>query len=364
VISTSDLTVRLVRPRQLTVAERELWWQLQAAEPEIDGPFFCLEFIEAVAATRGTTEVAVIERDGQTVGFFPFQRSHGNVGRPVLSRLSEFQGLVAGRDLAIDAMELLRQCGLVAWHFDHLVAAQACFKPYHWNPVPSPYMDLSSGYDAYQAGRREAGSQLLINVARKSRKIERELGPLRFEYQSRDPAVFQTLVEWKSQQHERTQRFRVLDTPWLIDFLEALWRIETPRFAGVLSALYAGDTLTAVHFGPASATSLHLWFPAFNPEHGRYSPGLILLAEMARTAAGRGLRRLDLGKGPERYKVEFASGAAILAEGSLDTRMLHRWARHSWHRTKQWMRTAPAGSLLARPLEWSRRWRQQRGFKQ
>ncbi len=363
-IAGADLAVRLTRPDQLSVAEQDLWSRLQPADPELDGPFFCLELIQAVGRVRPDLEVAVIERGGEVLGFFPFQRGAGNVGRPALSRLSEFQGFIMPRGVSFDAADLLRQCRLVAWHFDHLVASQLPLQPYHWSVTGSPVMDLSRGYQAYESQRRQAGSSLLASLGRKSRKCAREVGPLRFEFHSRDPAVFRALIDWKTRQHEQTNRFRVLDTPWLIELLEDLQRVESPRFSAVLSALYAGDRLLAVHYGLSSPASVHIWFPAFHPDYSRYSPGLLLFVELAKAAADRGIRRVDLGKGPERYKIEFMTGAATIAEGSFDTRPAHRWARLVWHRANRWLTASPNRAVLALPLEWSRRWRQRRAFGQ
>lgn len=357
------MNVRLARPHELSAEERDLWHQLQDSNPDLDSPFFCLEWIDAVAGVRPNLEVAVLEQSGEIVGFFPFQRGGGGeVGRPAPNRLSEFHGLIARPGLSFDAAAMLRQCRLLAWHFDHLIASQAPFQPHHWSRATSPYMDLSQGFEAYVAARRESGSSLPTEVARKSRKLGREVGPLRFELHAREDDVFRALLDWKTEQHGRTRRLEVLQTPWLIQLLETLRRIDTPRFSGRLSALYAGDHLVAVHLGLASAKSLHVWFPAFSLEYARFSPGIILLMEMARVAAAGGVRRIDLGKGPERYKGEFMTGTTEIAEGSVDLRVAHRTARRAWHGTKRWILASPRRAALARPLEWSRRWRQRRAF--
>ena len=59
------------------------------------------------------------------VGFFPFQRGKGKVGWPVGYRLNDFQAGIFDSQLDVDARQLLRQCGLTRWHFDHLVADQS-----------------------------------------------------------------------------------------------------------------------------------------------------------------------------------------------------------------------------------------------
>jgi CelD/BcsL family acetyltransferase involved in cellulose biosynthesis len=117
-------------------------------------------------------------------------------------------------------------------------------------------------------------------------------------------------------------------------------------FQGVMSALYAGDELLAAHLGMASERVLHFWLPAYNRAYGRFSPGSILLLELARAAAATGWTRIDLGKGPEHYKSRFRSGAFSVAEGSVDPRPLHRVVRRAWTQGRQRIRS----SRLAGPV--------------
>ena len=103
-----------------------------------------------------------------------------------------------------------------------------------------------------------------------------------------------------------------------MDALNTIRSIENDHFAGMLSSVYAGDRLAAVHFGMRSHAVWHWWFPTYDLDLDKYSPGLILLLELARQAPGLGLIRLDLGRGHARYKTAFASGATPLIEGSIE----------------------------------------------
>src|SRR5262249_27191551 len=165
----------------LTPAQVEAWSHLQRADPAVDSPFFRPEYTRAVAAVRGDVRVAVLEEGGETAGFFPFQRGLWGSGKPIGSRLTDFQGGVTRPGLAWGAAELVGGCGLATWDFDHLVASQQPFQPYQYRVDDSPYMDLSGGFAAYQAEREHAGSLLVAQTERKKRKLEREVGPLRFE---------------------------------------------------------------------------------------------------------------------------------------------------------------------------------------
>jgi CelD/BcsL family acetyltransferase involved in cellulose biosynthesis len=112
-----------------------------------------------------------------------------------------------------------------------------------------------------------------------------------------------------------------------------------------MSALYAADELVAVHLGMQTPQVLHCWFPTYRRDMGKYSPGLILLVRLAECAAAAGIQRIDLGKGPERYKYRFASGSSMVAQGAVDCRFAIRVARRSWRNMKQVL----GSSLLARP---------------
>jgi CelD/BcsL family acetyltransferase involved in cellulose biosynthesis len=90
------------------------------------------------------------------------------------------------------------------------------------------------------------------------------------------------------------------------------------RPQGIVSSLYFGDRLAAVHFGFSSGNILHWWFPAYDTALGKYSPGMILLLETIRAAYGSGIARIQLGKGEERYKLSFMTGSRVLNESTID----------------------------------------------
>ena len=72
-----------------------------------------------------------------------------------------------------------------------------------------------------------------------------------------------------------------------------------------------------MHLGLGGLTSLSWWFPAYDPELGPYSPGLVLLLDLAEFAAERGLAMVDLGRGEHGYKLRVATGEYTVAEGEV-----------------------------------------------
>lgn len=127
---TSDVTLTVYRPGELTAADRAAWTALQAkahlhGSPELANPFLSPEFTLAVGRCRRGVRIAVLREGGEPAAFFPFQRSAAGVGRAIGLGVSDCQGLVHRPGFAWDARELLRACGLSVWEFDHLVGARS-----------------------------------------------------------------------------------------------------------------------------------------------------------------------------------------------------------------------------------------------
>ena len=181
------MKIHLIAGKNLSAEDCLLWSQFQQADVALHSPYFRPEFVMNVAAVRTDVEVAVLEEDGQTVGFFPFQRGSWNVARPVAAGLSDFQAVVERPRVSEvtsrgwTGAELIRGCGLAAWHFDHLLASQQTFGSFHRLEAASPYVDLSRGFDAYCAEQQQAGTRAVSKIQQSVRRAEKQLGPMRFE---------------------------------------------------------------------------------------------------------------------------------------------------------------------------------------
>lgn len=345
------MKIKVIKAKRLTPDHLSAWSDVQRDNPTVDNPFFRPEFISAVATLRDDIEVAVMEEHGEYVGFLPFQRDRRNIGRAAAWRLSELHGLVIGRDVEWDALQLLSETGLSNWNFMCVPAAQKPFQPYHFCQRDFPYMDLNQGFEVYRKERRQAGSVLISQALRKARKIEREMGPLRFVAHTTDRNAFAALMAWKSAQYKRLGIIDLFSLKWVVEVLEMIRLMETEFFSGMLSALYLGDRIIAVHLGIRSKDVLGWWYPAFDQTYEKYSPGLIFLTKLAEAAPGMGIKRIDLGPGPEQYKSSFKSGAFPVAEGSLNRRPVNRMFRRRLMHTREWVNSSP---LQGAPLRWFR----------
>jgi CelD/BcsL family acetyltransferase involved in cellulose biosynthesis len=348
------MIVRLLEGRSLTPDQIAHWSRIQQGDSTLSSPFFCPEFTSIVASARDDVLVAVLEQDGRPAGFFPFQRGRWGVGRPVGWQISDYQGVIAEPGMRWNAKQLLRACGLKTWEFDHLIGSQSAFEPFWESRRRSPFIDVSNGIEAYLEERRRAGARAVTELRRKMRKLEREQGALRFAADVQDPEALDALVRWKSDQYLRTGAADVLARAWIRRVLELAHRTRGDGFSGLLSVLYAGDRVVAMHMGIRSSTVWHYWFPAYDPALARYSPGLALILKMAESAPSLGIEAIDLGKGEARYKLGLMSGAVPLAEGRVDLPSLgtaaarmRRTARSLARRTAL---GAPARRLVRRIL--------------
>jgi CelD/BcsL family acetyltransferase involved in cellulose biosynthesis len=306
------VNVRLVTAGALAPSDLARWSELQQARPLYRSPFFRPEFALAVARVRDV-RVAVIE----DAGFFAFEVGRRGQGRPIGRPFSDYHGPVLDDAAAIDARELVRACGLATWSFDHLPAGIAGFAPHVWTQGASPYLDLANGFDPKAAGRSDIRGAL-----RKARKLAREVGPLRFTPHSDDMDLLARTIAWKRRQYAETGVTDVLAETGGRELLGHVHAAQEAGFAGMLSVLHAGDEVAALHFAVRSGGVLHSWFPAYNPELHRYSPGLVLLLELADAAPALGIRELDFGKGEARYKLALATGTVPLREGCVGARSL------------------------------------------
>jgi CelD/BcsL family acetyltransferase involved in cellulose biosynthesis len=289
----------------------DAWRAIVAGNPLLASPFFAPEFALATGAARG--DLSVYVADG---AFFNFHRRSGNVGAPVAGQLCDYHGLIAPGQSTLSARALLKGCRLDAFDYNH-AAAQPIFVKGAILRTLSPQIGLQHGFDAWRSARLEA-TDTIKSTERKQRKLEREIGAVEFRAHDPSPNAWVRFLEWKAADYERRGAEPVLSAPWARALLEHIRDTAGPAFSGRFSTLSAGGRLVAAHFGMRSKTHWHWWFPTYDREFNAYSPGLILLLELARAAASDGVCVIDLGRGKERYKRAFADGGAEIYEGSIE----------------------------------------------
>lgn len=300
--SSRGFRLEVVRPSDVGPADRAAWEQICAGDPRLAGPFLTPAFADAVGAVRRDCRIAVITGADDRRAYLGFHADRGGAGRPLGRKLADHQALVAQPGTVGDAQELVRACGLRNLAFDHLVAGDELFAPY-----------VSAVEQASRVDLRLPGVEPPKEAALKLRRLERRHG-VRFTWHDEDPLVLATLLRWKSEQYRRTGELDITRRRWVVELLERLVTAAPAPLAPVMSTLRDDQgTIVAVHLGLRSGAFLHSWFPAYDPELHKLSPGLALLALVIEHAPAEGVDIVDLGKGAEGYKARFANATAPVA---------------------------------------------------
>lgn len=145
------------------------------------------------------------------------------------------------------------------------------------------------------------------DTRRKRKKLESDVGPVRYVADDTSPGAFRQCLEWKSRQYRATGVVDQFADPRNVALFERL------RDAGVLkvSSLYAGERLAAVHFGVLHEGRLASWIPAYEVDLQKYSPGRHLQHAMLEDSYRRGDAEFDFLIGDEEYKYLYATHVRI-----------------------------------------------------
>lgn len=351
------MQIDVVRPRDLSSEDVAAWTALQG-EGVLRTPFLSPHWARALEAAGGPdaarARVAVVRDGGQTRGFLPV-RAGWMTAMPLGAPLSDYQGLVAGGDLALDPRLFAEALGVQRIDFTSLLVEAPGLARFARGQSFSHVLDLTGGYDAYAAERTATGTDIFKDCAKKRRKIEREIGEVAFTAESGSLADFEALVAWKRAQYAETRQTDILAHDWTLRLIRGLWEQRDPELKGVLFTLHAGGKLAAVHYALTTPGVAHAWFIAHDCELQRYSPGVILITEVARWAAAQGLAELDLGPGDYRFKVSLANRQRPVGHGYVGRFAPATLVRAAEYRVRQAAEALPLGRISELPGKAMRR---------
>jgi hypothetical protein len=220
---------------------------------------------------------------------------------------------LAGASLAATSVPRVRWLPRVALDFPEVTSARP--SPATGARAPAPYVDWSrfpdwKSFQAHFASRR---SSLVPDSRRKRRRLERCFGPLRFEWDDRDPKAFTTALAWKSAQYLRTKVRDGFAIPQNVRLFQELWR----RGLLVVSSLTAGERLVAVHLGVHWDRRFFSWVPTYDVALASYSPGRLHMEHLLAASQSRGDAQFDFLLGGEAYKYHYATHCRLV--GALGT---------------------------------------------
>lgn len=305
----------------------ERWEQIRSNVPAFRTPFFSTAFNDAVHAARGDVLVAVLHSKGEAIGFLPYHQV-GRVGVPAGRYFNDAHNVIISSGDQFDWFDLLKQTNLRAYDFHALVGdshglADRCFQ----GTTESFSAEIGDDSHAFLA-QLEKDHKTIRRQEQKSRKMEREVGPLSLELDCRDTQLLEQAIEWKRQQYRRTNILDLFTTEWTRDLIRHLHAKSGPGNRGILSVLRAGDEVVASHIGMIEADLLHYWFPAYNVEYARYSPGTALFKAIIRDASQHGITSVDMGYGEQPYKRKQTDTITTVTHGCVTkSRMYLGWKR-------------------------------------
>jgi CelD/BcsL family acetyltransferase involved in cellulose biosynthesis len=331
--------VVLIPPGELGSAEIAAWHSMQRTTPSLASPFLSPEFAVAVGRFWPQAEVAVLTEGQSITGFFPFERRRLGAGVPICGWLNSGHGLIHVPEAEWDPQQLLRGCRLSAWRFDNLVAGQRTFEPYRAAVVPSLVIALADNFDAYYAKLQMKSPRFCRELARRTRKLAREVGELRFVADSHDTNVIRALMAWKSEKYSRRGTIDRFDRR--VDLLDVLLTTRSDCLSGLLCVLYADDQPVAAQFGLRARNLLVGWFIGYNSRFSQYSPGLILVMQMVEALGATEIEVIHIGK-PARYKDIFKTHEILASEGVVTSRSVLGVAHRARDASTRWVRHHPS----------------------
>jgi len=306
-----DLTIETVTPAELSPDELALWSDIVAADARYASPYFHPRFTQVAGEVAPGAAVAILHRGGEIAGFFPHQR-RGNTIQPIAAPLNDYHGVIARPGMA-PALEALPDLfGASALSVNGWVGASQAEGLIAGRTLQA---DLSQGWVAYDAARREANRKYFKDKDRSRRSLERDLGEVRVTLDGRDPARLDRLITLKREQYRGSGRHDIFACGWTADLLHALLQIDEPGFGGRLAVLEAGGEPIAYEYGLAAGDHYHFWIPAYEAATARYSPGILLSLETMRQGADLGFTSFDYGFEGEAYKKYFCDRSQTVLEG-------------------------------------------------
>ena len=323
------MRVTTVRPSDLGPDEAEIWATLQRSSPLLLSPYLSLTFAQIVGSARPNARIAVVEEDGKIVAFLAYELTSTRLAKPIGYPMNDLQGIISA-DSEIHARAVIRKAGLRGWRFYHAPAQHRPLKPHQYSgtTIQCTFIDLSDGYEPWVSGISKSGTKRL---AEKRRSLQRHVGPVSLLWNSSQPEHLRQLLEWKTGKYSSTRRMFAGD-PSAIRIVEGMAATSSEDCSGVVSVLRAGDKTVAVHLGLQGPRGLSSWFPSYDSELSRFSPGTMMWYPIAEEAASRGVMLIDFGYGQHDYKFRLASGSYPVAGGAVWASQIEELARGAFRK--------------------------------
>ncbi|MEM7452776.1 MAG: GNAT family N-acetyltransferase [Planctomycetota bacterium] len=304
---------RIAMMHEITADERAVWRKLAGRADPFESPLLHPEYVEALDAVRNDVRIGLVEKNEKLIGLLPFHLSEKNRGAPTGGEVSDLHAFLT-TGASTDFRDWIRGFGLKRFDFDHLVGQVP--DRYVFRRDPWFRINLTEGFSPY-VGDLGQSSNILSQARRNRRRLEKSFGRVQLTWDSYDPEILDSLKLWKSDELDARGYSNPFRLPWVHGLITGLMKEASKHCHGLLSCMHAGEEVISIHFGIANRKTLVSWLPCINPVFARYSPGNLLLLELAREASNRDLKMIDLGRGENQTKLRLANDVSTMAIGSV-----------------------------------------------
>lgn len=352
-------------------AARPVWERLAAADTVVT-PFASLPWLSAwqhaVGEGQGLRPLIAVGRDDHDAPLFllplAFGRGRGlTTARFFGSSHSHLNMGLWRRDLAAAmTAELLRPVLAEIANKNRIDLFMLRNQPFAWDGCANPFALLAHqrvADDVYRLdfhgrnGEQVIKARLKPNMRgllkNKERKLEKLDGYRYFRAATADEVdrVLDAFFVQKAAQFAERGVRDVFAEPGMDEFLRAACKtgLTEGHPAIELHAIEGGGEVLALLGGAAGRQRFAAMFNSYTlSEHGRWSPGLIIITHVIRACADRGLDSFDLGAGFAPYKWFFCKDVDPLFDSFLPFSAAGRTAAlacRSGFALKRWIKTTP-----------------------
>lgn len=338
----SPLDAEIIKLPALPPDFRESWKRFVALSG-FRNPLNDPQYIDDLGAAGLDIEILVGKQNNNPLVFIPFQRLPGNRAVSPAIPITDCSQISCAPNLRFSPCELLNQVGIRSLAFDHLFEQEAfeCAR-YVYAEDCCYLIDLKNGFQEYRNALRVKSRNLLSEIGRKTKKLEREQGDVRFRMNVPDNQLVRQLLDWKIAELNRKRFSHALDQDWVGRFIRKHLQSTDSCCNGLLSVLYAADVPVAMQLGTRGYGVVNSWIPVINPAYARYSPALVMFHKMAFEAANSGIRTIILGRGVNQtkrrianrivpnYEGIFSSGGVLQTAKMWGLRRIYGFFRSPW----------------------------------
>lgn len=164
---------------------------------------------------------------------------------------------------------------------------------------------------------------LFQDSRRRMRRLEQDHGPVKMEFAADPGGLLESCIQWKSRQYIASGLPDLFSSEKNV----SLFRRLAEKGVLVVSALFSGERLAAVHMGVVHDGRFLYWVPAYDPGLAGYAPGRLLLHFMLDESMKRRHKSFEFLLGDEDYKLHYATHVRLIGHAGTPPVFLPAWRR-------------------------------------